>query len=337
MNQSKRTIMNLTKRDIGLILGIGTLVAILNVYPYPLVAAGAVVIGILLLRLSESPDGQTQEKPVQNDQHIERRSAEEIISTKLKQGAIEKAIDERFDTLIAGVVKDLFGEYGDVSRIIKEKLKETMNPYVEKYDFGQHTVKLEHFLNQLVTEMMKDPHALVKNLREMMGTEPIKELRTSELFDKYTKYLGENIETDDLEINYDDEPHYRDLTARMECEDGEHSSRTLEQKVLMFTCDEDEDASLRVGIERWIDRSNKAWYIHSIERANESSPSVRQLLRGDNDLTLLETPMAYLRDLTEMEVYLLKLQYDRTEIVLDETDIHDDEVEVEAKPEAYLA
>lgn len=337
MKQSKSKIMNLSKRDIGLILGIGTLACILNVYPYPFVAAGAVVIGILLLRISETPNGQPQETPILSDQTIEKRSAEEIITAKLNDGAIEKAIDERFDVMIAGVVNDLFGDYGDVARKIKEKLKETMNPYIEQYDFGQHTVKLELFLNQLVTEIMKDSDTLARNLREMMGTEPVKEITTSGLFDKYTKYLGENIETDDLEIDYDDKPSYQRLTAEMQCEDEDTVSRNLEIKILTFTCEEDEEQTLRIGIRRWTDSALDSWRIDSIERVSEDEPSVRQLLRKEKDLTLLETPMAHLRDLTELEVFLMKLHFDKTKILLDETHIYDDEIEVAAEPEAYLA
>lgn len=337
MNQPKRKIMNLTTRDIGLIFGIGTLAAILNVYPYPFVAAAAVVIGILLLRLSESPSDKKQETPLRNDQTIEKRSAEEIITSKLNDGAIEKAIDERFDKMIAGIVNELFGEYGDVSRKIKEKLKETMNPYIEKYDFGQHTVKLEQFLNQLVTEIMKESDSLARNLREMMGTEPIIKITASGLFEKYAKYLRENIETDNLEIDYDDTPSYQRLTAEMECEDEKTVSRNLEKKILTFTCAEDEEQTLRVGIRRWTDSSLDSWRIDSIERVSADDSDAKRIFRNEKDLTLLETPMTQLRDLTEIEVFLMKLHFDDAEIVLDQTYIRNDEIEVEAEPEAYLA
>jgi hypothetical protein len=333
MNLSKRKFVFLSKRNIGLIVGIGVLGAFLSTYPYPFASALAVITGILIADWM-IPTDEKKSKP--DNRSIEKRSAEEIITAKLNDGVIEKAIDEQFEKMVASIVKDLFGDYGDVSRQIKAKLKDTMNPYIEEYDFGQHTVKLEHFLNQLVTELTKEPDTLAKNLREMMGTEPVKEMTSSKLFEKYTAFLGENIETSDLEIDYDDEPTYRSLTAEMQCEDERGVSRNLEQKILTLTCEEDERAGLRVGIERWTDITGE-WRIRSIERIDKGEPNVRRILRGKDDLALLATPVTHLRDLNEFEAFLMKLHYDRASIILDETDIHDDEVEVEAKPEAYLA
>lgn len=89
MKQSKQKIIHLNKRDIGLILGICTLAAILNVYPYPFVAAGAVVIGILLLRLTEDQNESTESGSMQQaqvEQAVEKRSTEEIITDKLNDG-----------------------------------------------------------------------------------------------------------------------------------------------------------------------------------------------------------------------------------------------------------
>lgn len=333
MNQSNRKIMFLSKRNIGLIIGIGILGAFLSTYPYPFASALAVITGILVAEFMMTDD---KNKPKSDSRSIEKRSAEEIITTKLNEGVIEKAIDVQFEKMVDGIVKDLFGDRGDVSRQIKAKLMNTMNPYIEGYDFGQHTVKLEHFLNQLVRELTKNPDTLARNLREMMGTEPIKEITSSKLFEKYTGVLGENIETSNLEIDYNDEPSYQWLTADMECEDERSFNRNLEQKILTFTCEEDENAGLRVGIERWTDITGE-WHIHRIERINQAEPSVRHMLRGKDDLALLATPMTHLRDLSEFEAFLMKLHYDRASIVLDETDIHDEEVEVEAKPETHLA
>lgn len=66
--------LNLKVNDIGLILGIGTLAVILNVYPYPIIVAGAVVIGILLSRVDQKP----------NEQEINKRASQ------MSQEAIEQ-------------------------------------------------------------------------------------------------------------------------------------------------------------------------------------------------------------------------------------------------------
>ena len=330
MNKSKK-FLNLTKRDVGLILGFGALAAILNVYPFPYVAAGTAVLAILLVRMSEATDEDVK-TPERNEQSIEKRSIEEIIMSKLNGGAIEQAIDERFDKMVQDVVDDLFGSYGGISRQIKDKLKESMNPYIELHDFSEHAVKMEHLLNNIIREVKNEQDVLMKNVQDMLGTAPVEEIKTSKLFEKFTTHISGTIETDDLDIDYDDEPSYKPLTAELSCTD-ELSLGSTEKKTLRFSCEEDSGFDIEIGIHRWTDLSDKAWHISRVERVNTKEPTFRQRLHGSKDLTTMETPMAHLRDLNELEVYLLKLYYDRTDIILDETDIFDDEVEVEEEPE----
>lgn len=340
--QSKRNILNLTKRDIGLILGIGTLAAILNVYPYPFVAAAAVVIGILLLRLTETreesePESVEESKP---ESTVEQKSAQEIITEKLNGGIIEKAIEEEFGKTVNKVVSDLFGAHGDITRDIQKRLRETMSPYIEQYDFGKYNVKLEHFLNELVQNITNDQGRIIKNVKGIMGVEPIEEVKTSELFDKYTEFISETIETDKLEINADDTPSYEPLTAHMETADKRSYSSSSEKKVIAFSCEEDENLNLSVVVRRWTDSLlGNDWKIESIERTTGDGETIYafQTQRGDKDITSLELPMNRLRDLTDLEVYLLKLHYDDTAIIIDEDDLSDDYVEVKAEPEYSLS
>lgn len=333
--KKRKSFIPLTERDFGLILGFGALATILELYPFPYVTAGAAVFAILLVRISEAP--YVKETTSTETEHGETRSAEEIITSKLQSGAIEKAIDQRFDKMVTNVVDDLFGDYGDVAREIKKKLKETMNPYIEEYDYSQHNVKLEHLLNQLVQSVTKDQDDIARKFQTLMGTEAVKEMKTSELFNSYTKYLRETIETDDLEIDYDDRPSYKPLTAKMESEEDVAFSTSMEKQTLTFTCEENELMAIRVGLRRWTDLSDDAWHINKVERVNGKELSLSQKLHGNKEITGMETPITHLRDLNELEIHLLKLFYDKTDIVLDETEIYDDEVEIEEEPDMYLA
>lgn len=342
MKQSKRNFLNLTKRDIGLILGIGTLAAILNVYPYPFVAAAAVVIGILLLRLTETREETEPESlpEPQKEQTIEQKSAQEIITDKLNGGIIEKAIDEEFEKTVNRVVSDLFGSRGDITREIQKRLRETMTPYIEQYDFAKYNVKLEHFLNELVQNVTSDQQRIIKNVKGIMGVEPVEEVKTSELFDKYTAFISETIETDKLEINTDDTPSYEPLTAHMETSGKRSYGSSSEKKIIAFSCEEVEELNLSVVVRRWTDPLlGNDWTIEGIERTTGDGKTIYafQTQHGDKDITSLELPMNNLRDLSDLEVYLLKLHYDNTSIVIDEDDLSDDYVEVKAEPEYSLS
>lgn len=342
MKQLNRKILNLTKRDIGLVLGIGTLAAILNVYPYTFVAAGAVVIGILLLRLTETRDENTESESVQESQPvqtIEQKSAQEIITEKLNGGIIEKSIEEQFSRTVDKVVRDLFGSHGDITREIQNRLRETMSPYIEQYDFGKHNIKLEHFLNELVQNVTSDQQRIIKNVKEIMGVEPVEEVKTSELFDKYTDFISDAIETNKLEINTEDTPSYEPLNAHMETLDEESYGSSSERKRIEFSCEEDEKLNISVVIRRWTEPLlGNDWTIESIKRTTSDGQTIYafQTQRGEKDISSLELPMNNLRGLTDLEVYLLKLHYDHTAIIIDEADISDDYIEVKAEPEYSL-
>lgn len=343
MKQTNNKFRLLTKSDIGLVLGIGSLAAILNVYPYPFVAAGAVVIGIILLRMTESKDEKNEKESIQNpqiEQTIEQKSAQEIITDKLNGGIIERAIEEQLDQTVKKVVNDLFGTHGDITREIQKQLRATMSPYIEKYDFGVYSTKLEHLLNELVKNITNNQTTVIKNIKEIMGVEPVKEIKTSELFDKYTEFISDTIETDKLEIDEDDTPSYAPLNAHMETTERSSYSSSCEKKAIEFTCEEDEELNISVVIRRWTDSFlGNDWTIDSIERTTRDGKTVYAFQTQDNkeDITDLQLPMNNLRNLTDLDVYLLKLHYDNTSIIIDETEISDDCVEVKAEPECSLS
>lgn len=260
----------------------------------------------------------------------EQKTVQEIINAKLTGGAIEKALDHKFDDMMKSVADDLFSGYGDVTRAIKKKLSERMTPYVENYDFGEHAVKIEHLLNNLMKNLTHNEDRLIQNMNVLFGTEPVKTLKTSELFKKYTDYLADNIDTSKLEVDLDDGPHYNDLIACLRTESTDHLSGSTERKELTFTCEQDDDARIVIVLRRWTDMMDKAWHIERIQHGD----SEWETTRNKSDLTMLDTPMNNLRDLNSLDTFLLKLYYDRTELVIDQEDITDEDIEVSAEPEA---
>lgn len=338
-----RKLILFSKHDVLLIIIICVLATILNVFSEPFLAATIVVGGILLMRLIEYRENATKndvknkqderdETPITNN--VERRTAQEIIESKLNDGVIEKAIDKQFDTMIENIVNDLFGKYGDVSRTIESKLKENMNSYIGTQDFSQYNTKLEHLLNQLVESLTKDQRDIINNTKQLMGLPKVTEIKATELFNKYAEHIASIIDTDKLEVNTDDIPSYENLTCRMMCDDVNHMSSLRDKKQLVFTCEQDNNLSIAVTIHRWV-RTNSPWTIEHIKRISNDEPIAYAKQRHDTcEITSLETPFSNLRDLNDLEIYLLKLYYDQTAIILDELDIEDENIEVDAEPEA---
>lgn len=360
--------LNLNQSDIFLIVTLMVLSLLITILPNPFVTSSIVILGVIAVRLLERKSGDSQESiskdtgensvnktdkteiiqtrviPVTEDsnqinQTAEQKTAQEIITERLNQGAIEKAIDERFDKMVNSIVDDLFGSRGDITRELKNKLRENMSPYIEQYDYSQYNTKLELLLDGLVKAVTSNQNKIVKNVKEIMGVEPVKEIKSSELFDKYTEFIGKEIDTSKLEINTDDTPSYEYLTANLDTEEKRTYSSIREEKILKFTCEEDEGLGIAVTIKRWKNEPllGNAWTIKSINRLSDSDETEHTFqTKSDMDITKMEMPLNNLRELNDLEIYLLKLHYDNTEIILDEEFIEDDEVEVDAEPEYTL-
>lgn len=309
--------------------------------PFVLFMSGPTAISLILVSLHLY--GVTQEQAAKlaavseptNSTTIEQRSAEEIIGEKLKGGAIEKAIDLQFTKMIDNVVSDLFGNHGDIQRKIKNKLNEQMNPYIEKHDFAEHNVKLELLLNNMVTAITKDQSQIIQNARTLMGLNPIGEISATLLFDRYCKYVGEEIDEKQLEINYDDTPTYRNLTTRMETTNERSYGSNSERKTLSFTCEEDEALNIDVELHRWEDIGDRKWHISRVIR--RETDDKRRAYQSDKNILSLENPISAMRDMNELDIFLIKLHQDHAVIELDEEEIDDDSVEVAAEPECSLS
>lgn len=362
--------MNLTKGDIIFMMGLFGMALILNVIPYPIIAATVAVIMVLLVRIADKyetrytknndgtvnilapenaiPNTQKTVKPIVEQEHIqtkvtviaETRTTEEIISEKLKSGAIEKAIDAKFDEMIENVVNDLFGSYGDVTNKVKSELKQTMNKNIEAYDFTQYETKLNHLLSGLVNNVTKDQDTIIKNTAKFIGSPKIDDITTSSLYEEYAKYVVSNIDTSNLLIDSDDTPTYEDLDIIMVVNDTSNSDSHRIMKEIVLTCEQDTENELEVKVTicKWTDPvlSSNGWTIDKINKMGDDNSILYIHNRTDaQEITSLETPYMNLRNLSDIEVYFLKLYYDHTKINIDE-EYMEEQFEVDDEPEYSL-
>lgn len=349
--------LNLNKNDILVLATLFLVVIISSTYPmFPYVAASLAILGYIAAKLMDAPSedetklkskviAKSEPTPAtavnQSHQTPEQRSVEQIIVEKLNNGTIERAMEKRFDKMVDDIVNDLFGSRGDISKEIKSKLHEQMSAYIEQIDFSQYNTKLEHLLNEIVKNMTSEQDRVVKNIREIMGVEPISKIKTSELFDKYANFIGSEIDTSKLKINTDDTPSYEPLTASMTYSKDHLGTTSMSEKaVLTFTCKEDEEFNIKVKLRRWTDSLlGNDWKIEEIRRTTGNGETIYAFQTGssDQEITSLELPLNNLRDMNDFEVFLLKLYYDRTSIEIDKRNIYDEEVKVKAKPEYNLS
>lgn len=243
-------------------------------------------------------------------------SIKDVISTKLEDGTVEKLIGQQLEKGVANALENLFRSYGDITKIIEEKVKSVMIPYLESYDYSEYIAKLDSVLVDVLQSSALENKKLLENFKDLMIPEEQKTIKVTELFERWIKYVKENVATDDLEVCYGDgEPTYEYVEVRFEVDYNEERSWSdMKHAVLVFECEQDEEMNYEIKISTWPKCDKGGWTIH-----HNSVHDINSLRRLD-----------------EFSVFLMKLNQNGTKLILD-SDGDSDEVEPDAKPEASFS
>lgn len=237
----------------------------------------------------------------------------DVISQKLTDGTIEKLIGEHVEKGVSKVLESLFSSYGDASKVIEKELKSVMIPYLERYDYSQYLVKLDAVLVDVLKNTNKDNNKMLENFKDLMIVEEMKnEIEVSELFHIWKEHVAENVETDNLEVVFDDGPSYEYVEVTLEIEEKEGREwSSYEDATLYMECEHDEEMNFEVSLHRWKDSSDKGWRIDYGKKHSMDS----------------------LRYLGKLDILMMKLMQNGTKIILDITS-DSDSVMPEKEPEA---
>ena len=240
----------------------------------------------------------------------------EVIQKQLQGDLIEKVVAEQLEKCIKNAVDRLFGNWGDCTKIVEEKIKEVMVPQLEKYDYSKHIVKLDYVLTDILKATKIDNRKILENFKGFMLMEEVpKEIKVSDIYHRYMKYVADNVDTYGLEVVFDDGPSYEYVETEMEIEEEEGRSwSSFKYAKLFMECkkkdEEQEDLNVEVSLSRWNKDKENVWSISFS----------RQL-----DLTSLR----YMDDFT---IYLIKLAQNGTKVIVD-TWSESDEVIPSKEPE----
>lgn len=243
-------------------------------------------------------------------------SVKDVIANKLADGTIEKLIEEQLEKGVTKALESLFGSYGDVTKVIEAKIKSVMVPYLENYDYSQYIVKLDSVLTEIINKTTTDNRNLLNNFKELMSADiNMKEIKISDLFNKWCEYVAENVETDGLKVDYDDGPHYESVEVKYSFEENETREWLNDQKGrIIFECEHDEKVNLCIDVYRWknIHKEGK-WDFRFNGNCNLNS----------------------LRHIDKFSLYLMSLKQAGVEIEID-TEYENDDITPEKEPEAYF-
>lgn len=203
--------------------------------------------------------------------------------------AVKKATDD--------VIQDLFTSYNSpVKKIINDSLKSGLLKQMEKEDYSKSVVSLELLVRQVIKQASAENNNTLKRFEDWATFEPPEKVKTSEIFEKYLKFVEENIDTSELEVEFEDGPSFDGGVANMEIDILSNS------KKVKLTCENDESLNREFEI---FDFGKTIW-----------------LREGNQSLRMVD----------EFEFWLRNLEANKVKVEIDETTIEED-VEVEEEPE----
>lgn len=227
-----------------------------------------------------------------------KRITEEV----LQDGTVDNIIREKVVKGFESAITDAF-RWGDLEKAIKARVTAVLVPFIEQYDMSEYVVKLDQVLTEIVNQTSLVDNKIILEGFQFMMTEPqTKEVKVSELFGEYKKFVAKNMETSGREVSWDSgEPEYEgmDITVTLEEEDSRPWS-SFKYATLEFAVDDEEQESelnRTVRLSRWKDDKKTGWEI-----STECNPAISSLRHLDKfDLLLVKLQRADVRLIVDVE------------------------------------
>lgn len=239
----------------------------------------------------------------------------EAASAAFSEESVMAVVKEQMSKAVESAVNDAF-KWGTVKDALDKKIKETMVPYIEEYDFSEFLPKLDTVLTGLLnSENCMAEKTMLENFKNLMTVPDVKEIKVTELFDMWIKMCEKNIDTTGLEAECDGErPYYKPVECVMDVEELDKPDWSVFRRA-RITFENEQDTSLNVEI-----------MVSRFENGKENEENTYTISASDDVM------LSSLRNLNEFEILLLRLQRAQIPIIIDE-DYDNREIEPEEEPE----
>lgn len=240
-----------------------------------------------------------------------------VAQESLSSDEVNQIVKEEFHKAIRKATERAFS-WGNVEETIKKKIDETMVPYIESYDFSAYLPKLDSVLTELVnSDTCIGNKQILENFKDLMTEPEQKEIKVTDLFKAWVKQCNKDIDTDDLDIDYDDGVSYSCVDCEMRVEELDKPSwSSCQRAIITFENENDEKLNIEIPIHKWV------W---------DSGKEEPYTLSISNDVTI-----SSLRRLNPFQILLLRLERAQTAIVIDK-DYEGDYIYPEKEPEASFS
>lgn len=239
-----------------------------------------------------------------------KRITDEILS----DGTVDQIIREKVTDGIEKAIASSFN-YGKLEKAVKERVEQILVPFIENYDMSAYIVKLDTILTDIVNKSnLVDNKQMLENFQYLMKEPQITEIKLTDLFKEYKKFVAGNMDTSGREVEWDESPEYEAMTVYFEFEeDGKRSWSSFEYATIDFTVDDEEqqdELNRTVRLSHWTGDRKAGWEIRT-----DTNPDIYSL-----------------RHMNKFDLLLAKLQRADARIIIDET-ADEDSVYSDKKPE----
>ncbi len=237
-----------------------------------------------------------------------------IAQESISSDEVNQIMKEKFIETMGDAIESAF-RWGDVRDVLKKKVTEVMVPYIEKYDFSEYLPKLDSVLAELVnSDTCMGNKQILENFKDLMTEPEQKEIKVTDLFKVWIKQCCKDIDTDGLEICYDDSVSYSCVDCEMRVEELDKPLWSSYQRaIITFDNEHDEKLNIEIPVSKWVgDNGKEEQYTLSIS----------------NDVCI-----SSLRNLNEFQILLMRLEKAKAAIIIDKDSCFD-EIYPEAEPEA---
>lgn len=240
-----------------------------------------------------------------------------IAQESLSDDEVAEIVKDKFKNAIGAAIEKAF-RWGDVEKAIEQKVKQVMIPYIEGYDFSEYLPKLDSVLTEIVnSDTCIGNKKILENFKDLMTEPEYKQINLTDLFELWIKRCEKDIDTDGLEVVFDDGPSYECVECGMRFEEQYNPSwSSLRMAMIVFENEHDESLNIEIPVSRWEWNSEKKepWKI-SLSK---------------------EVQLSSLRYLNDFQVLLLRFDRAHTEIIIDKK-YCDGEIRPEEEPEASFS
>lgn len=232
----------------------------------------------------------------------------------LSDGTVDKIIREKLTDGIEKAISSSFS-YGELGNAVKERVEQVLVPFIENYDMSAYITKLDTVLTEIVNKsVLMDNKQMLENFQYLMKEPQITEIKLTDLFKEYKKFVARNMVTIGRAVLLDESPEYEEMTVFFELEeDRERSWSSFKYATIDFTVDEEEqqkELNRTIRLVKWHGDRKDGWEIRE-----DTNPNLNSL-----------------RNLNKFDLLLLKLQRADVRIIADELS-DEDYVYSDTKPE----